>query len=235
MTGSPLTLRVSLSQLQRAVAKLYSQLQQRFEGNTLVSRIWASMDHDLQAQVASLKKLPPSFWQSLKKQEKELTHAAGSVLPQSAERPAGHLPSCLAQALDTEEPIILKVYAPLIRRLRIDWTNLALDFYVVVKAHIARLAESIQLYSGDPALGLRCAVLLQNFEKEVQEQAVIEAAPARSRSKKAASARHIGKAAARKRVQISAKKKPTRSLDKMAKRAKPIVAKIKLSRRRAQR
>jgi len=234
------TLRGSLSQLQRAVAKIYSQLQQRFEGNYLVSSVWAAMGHDLHAQVESLKKLPPSFWQSLKNQEKELARAAElvyPVYPANADWRSGSLRSCLTQTIDLEEPIILKVYAPFIRRLRSEWTEHALDFYVIVKAHIARVAHSIQLFSGDPALSLRCAVLLHSFEKEVQEPPEVEVAPSKRKksAKKSAPAKPKTNKAAVRRAPASAKKRPIGPLDKIKKHAKPMVRKIKLAPRRARR
>lgn len=228
-------LRGSLSQLQRAVAKFYFQLQQRFEGNVLVSSMWAAMSNDLQAQVESLSKLPPSFWQSLIKQEKELSNAVELIPPLNGENLAGSLRSHLARTVDIEEPIILNVYAQLIRRLRIEWTELALDFYVEVKAHLARVARSIQLYSGDPALIQRCAVLLQSFEKGVQWPAIIEEIPIKPGRKKAAQPRHSGKATSRARGHASIKEAHVRSLDKISKRAKSRAQQIDISRRRAQR
>ena len=78
MKNLPLRLRSPLSKLEKAIARFYLQLQQRFEGNSLVSESWAAMGSDLQAQAESLKKLPSSFWQSLKKQEKELVRATGA-------------------------------------------------------------------------------------------------------------------------------------------------------------
>jgi hypothetical protein len=201
----------------------------------LVSESWAAMRKDLQAQAESLKKLPPSFWQSFKKQEKELVHAAEVILPQDASVLAGSLQSCLALTLDLEEPIILKVYGPLIRRLRVEWTERALDFYIMVKAHIARISRLIQLYSGDPALSQRCAVFFQNFEKEVQEPAIVEVAPRKTAPKKPRPVKHAAKVAVRRHELAPAKKRPARALGKMVKRSKPLVKKIEISRRRARR
>jgi hypothetical protein len=233
MTSAPPTLRGSISQLERAVARYYSQLQQRFEGNSLVRTMWASLGNDLQSQVESLRKLPQSFWLSLKSQEKELAQAAELALPQHAER-AGPLPMCLAQTVELEEPIILRVYAPLIRRLRNEWTELALDFYVMVKAHITRVTHSVQLFSGDPGLCLRCANLLENFEQEVQEPAEVEIAPKKVAAKKSA-ARPAAKAGKARNVKSAATKTPIRSLPRIAKRSKPLVQKIEIARRRARR
>ena len=225
MVNSSLTLRGSLSQLQRHIARYYSNLQQRFEGNTLVSGMWATMGHDLQAQVENLKKMPASFWSSLKDQEGQLAQAAHVTLPTVE----GPLRSCLEQTLALEEPVILKVYAPLIHRLRSDWTEMALDFYVLIKAHISRLAQSIQMFSGDPALSLRCVVLLQNFEKEVQGQ--VKIAPVKEKPQR----RKARTKPTRVKIQAARTKRAVRAIDKISKRAKPLVQKIEIPRRRAQR
>jgi hypothetical protein len=210
-------------------------LQQRFEGNNLVSGTWAAMGHDLLAQVESLKKLPSSFWHSLKKQEKGLTRAAELILSQDMGKQVGTLQSCLARTLDLEEPIILRVCAPIIHRLRSNWTDFALDFYVMVKAHIARLARLIQTYSGDPGLSQRCAVLLLNLEKEIQELVEVEAIPAKLVLRRVTSARHSRKAAGGRLAQIPAQKRPSLSLRKIPEHAKPLVKKIEIARRRARR
>jgi hypothetical protein len=237
MAHSSTTLRGSLAQLQRAVAKIYSQLQQRFEGNYLVSSVWAAMDHDLQVQVESLKRLPPSFWQSLKSQEKELARAAELVNPGNVDWLPGSLRACLTQTIDLEEPIILKVYAPLIRRLRSEWTGHALDFYVMVKAHIARVAQSIQLFSGDPSLSLRCGALLHSFEKEVQEPPAVGVASSsrKKNAKKSALAKPKIKKIIVRRKAAPTKKRPIPTLNKIKKHAKPMVREIKLAPRRARR
>jgi hypothetical protein len=240
MTNLPLQLRGPLSRLQRTTVKFYSQLQQRFAGNSLVSESWAAMGNDLTAQAESLKKLPSSFWQSLKKQEKELLHAAELILPEDTGKPTGSLQACLVETLDLEEPMILTIYALLIRRLRVEWTERALDFYIMVKAHIARLARLIQAYSGDPALSLRCAILFHNFEKEVQEPAVIETKSSKSARKKtahkkAAKVKRSGAAALTRRARVKDTRQPARSLKKLSKRAKPLVKKIEITRRRARR
>jgi hypothetical protein len=235
MKNLPLGLRSPLSKLEKAIARFYLQLQLRFEGNSQVSESWAAMGSDLQAQAESLKKLPSSFWQSLKKQEKELVRATGLILPEEPSKPAGSLQACLITMLDIEEPMILKVYAPLIRRLRAEWTERALDFYVMVKAHITRLARIIQAYSGDPALSQRCAILFYDFEKEVQEPAAIEIARKKPAHKTATAKRHVRETAAARHPKVAVVKRRTRALDKLVKRAKPLVKKIEIARRRAHR
>ena len=235
MKNLPLRLRSPLSKQEKAIARFYLQLRQRFEGNGLVSESWAAMGGDLQAHAESLKKLPSSFWQSLKKQEKELVRATGLILPREAIKPASSLQACLVQMLDIEEPIVLKVYAPLIRRLRSEWTERALDFYVMVKAHIARIARIVQAFSGDPAMSQRCATLFQDFEKGVQEPVVIEIKKKGPDRKKALAARHVRKMAAARPAKLAATRRRARVLEKLAKRAKPLVKKIEIGRRRARR
>jgi hypothetical protein len=195
--------------------------------------MWASLGNDVQSQVESLKKLPQSFWLSLKTQEKELAQAAEQALPHHAEK-AGSLQICLAQTLDLEEPIMLKVYAPLICRLRNEWTDLALDFYIMVKAHITRVTHSVQLYSGDPGLCLRCANLLQSFEQEVQGPAEEEIVPAQVLARKSA-ARPAAKAGKARNAKKAAAKTPIPPLTRIAKRSKPLVQNIEIARRRARR
>jgi hypothetical protein len=226
------TLRGSLSQLHRSVARYYAELQQRFEGNCLIREMWASMSRDQQAQLESLKKLPPSFWMALKDQEKDLVRTAEQLSPAGTDHQGIPLQTCLVQIIDLEEPIILKICAPLTRRLRSAWTELALDFYVMVKAHIARVAQSVQLFSGDPSLGQRCALLLQSFEKEVQEPPEIPAIRVKRPKKKPADARRTTAKTNRRHKPVARKREPLRSRVKIAKRAKPLVPKIKIRTRR---
>ncbi len=235
MTTQLLSLRGSLGKLERNLAKIYSQLQERFAGNSLISGTWAAMGNDLHAQAESLRKLPHSFWESLKKQERELARAAESIVPPDAGKEHSTFQVCLVKTLDLEEPVILKIYAPLIRSLRNDWTELAVDFYVMVKAHIVRVSRLIQSYSGDPTLSLRCATLLLNFEREVQERAEPAPAPSRSKAKKRVAAKRGTKAAPKRRVPMAAKARSVRSIDKIVKHPKPLVKKIDISRRRARR
>jgi hypothetical protein len=230
MTAPVPTLRSTLSKLQKAVAKFYVRIEERFAGNNLVRDMWSSMVRDLEAQVASLKKLPPSFWQALQSEEKVLARAALRLYPARDDEIAGSLQSCLVRTINLEEPVILAIYAPLIRHLRGEWIEHALDFYIMVKAHIARVSQSIQLFSGDPELSQRCVGLLKNFEKEVQEQPA--AAPVRS-LKKSKKTGHAAKSS--RQAKASAGKPRLRALNRIATRGKPIVQKIEISRRRVSR
>jgi hypothetical protein len=194
------------------------------------------MGHDLLVQAESLKKLPSSFWHSLKKQEKELARQADLILSRYTRKEVGTFQSCLARTLDWEEPIIIEVCAPIISRLRSNWTDFALDFYVMVKAHIARIARLIQTYSGDPYLSQRCAALLGNLEREIQGTVEVDKVPANAVSKRATSARRSRKAVRGRLARIPARKRPAaRPLRKMPEHAKRLIKKIEISRRRARR
>jgi hypothetical protein len=236
MTDAPLKFRISLSKLQRASAKYYLQLQQRFAANVLVSEMWGSMEQDLLAQAEGIKKLPSAFWMSLQKQEAELARAAESLYTGFSGEQGGTLTACLSRTFELEEPVILSIYAPLIRRLRADWTEVALDFYVLVRARIIKLARLIQTYAGDPALCQRCAVLLVNLDKEVQEPNKVAVSRKRQTSQKSAGPvkRPVKAAAGRSKLAVS-KKSPARQRDRVAKHAKPLVKEIGISRRRARR
>ena len=236
MTNPPLKFRVSLSKLQRAAAKYYLQLQQRFALNGLVSEMWGSMGQDLLAQVEGIRKLPSAFWLSLQKREVELSRAAESICTRFSAENDGTLSACLSRTFDLEEPIILGIYAPLIRRLRTDWTEVALDFYVLVRARIVKLARLIQTYAGDPALCQRCAVLLVNLDKEVQEPSEVAVSKKGKASRKSAGPvkRPVKAATGRRKLAVSVKSS-ARQRNRIAKHAKPRVSKIAITRRRASR
>jgi hypothetical protein len=236
MTDSPLKFRISLSRLLRASAKYYLQLQQRFAANVLVSEIWGSMEQDLLAQAEGIKKLPSAFWLSLQEQEAELARAAESLYTGFSAEQGGTLTACLSRMFELEEPVILSIYAPLIRRLRTDWTEVALDFYVLVRARTIKLARLIQTYAGDPALSQRCAVLLVNLDKEVQEPPKIAMSRKGQVSQKNADpVKRPVRAAAGRSKPATAEKSPARQRDRVAKHAKPLVKEIGISRRRARR
>lgn len=230
----------SISKLQNSGARLYVEVAQCFKENNLIRDIWLEMAHDKEQQVASLRSLPRSFWIELKKQEDGLLEATQSCL-QFAERSKDEersLKKCFTETLEFEEPIILKVYAPLIRQLRTEWTDHALDFYIMIKAHVARLLRVVQSFSGDPILVQRASTLLQNFEKEVQAPEVPPVPVVLSTSRKAASRKHGQDAhrAPTRKAQAHAAGRSL-SLGKRTKsvtpRAKPFVKNIELRRRRA--
>jgi hypothetical protein len=227
----------SITELQHTVVQRYHNLEQRFIDNKVISELWRAMAHDISHQISSLDALPPSFWNRLKQELDNLTDAiASSSRVLITEKNADHsLKSCLEFSLYIEEPIILSAYVPIIRSLRENQANQSLDFYIMVKAHLARITRVTQAYSGDPLIIQRSSLLLQNFEKEVQE-------PQSPSTHKVDNAVHHAVSKFREEKQ---EEKPPRTATKrlahpLAKRslnrpghAKPLVDKVEIRRRRA--
>ena len=178
-----MNLRGSIAEYQKRLHKIYLQLSQGFSENNLVRTLWNDMAHDISRQIQSLNALPRSFWNQLNKSnQKELLQAVQSAQSQVIEikeikKEDLSLKACFEKVLQIEEPVILSVYVPLIRRLRESWTDQALDFYIMVKSHLARIARIIEAYAGDPFIIQRSGYLVKRFEKEVQEPQILESAP----------------------------------------------------------
>ena len=231
-----MNLQGSITGLQDTVAQLYLELEHHFKENQLIRDLWGAMAHDVAQQKQSLNVLPPSFWNQLKSEKEEISEAVSeSTKKQTAEKKEDQtLKSCFEIALLFEEPTTLKVYVPIIRKLRENWTDQALDFYIIVKAHLARIMRVTQFFAGDPIIIQRSNLLLQRFEKEVQEPQ----APPKPKLSKA----HVVQTAKQKQATKSHRKviaKQTSTLAKHAKshrkRTKPLVEKIRLQRRRIRR
>jgi hypothetical protein len=226
----------SIKDLQNKIVQLYLKLEHRFSENGLIRELWSAMANDVSQQIRSLNALPPSFWNQLKKdQNLPLIAAAESACHQSIENEEDQsLMGCFSRALVLEEPAILKVYAPLIRSLRENSTAPALDFYIVVKAHLARITRVTQSYAGDPAVIQRANSLLQAFEKEVQEPSIKIARPEAKKALAEHSAKH--KEPAQKQKKASVKARPSAKPAKILHRhPKPLVKKAGIARRRARR
>jgi len=168
----PMNLQGSINENQNVLSGLYLKLKKRFTENALVLDLWDSMESDIGQQIRSLKALPPSFWRQLKQ-------AADAPKPSSPGKNKDHtlekeevisLQRSFEIALEAEEPVILQIYVPIIRNLRKNWTSESLDFYILVKAHLARIVRVTESFAGDPLLAQRANILLQAFEKEVQER-----------------------------------------------------------------
>jgi hypothetical protein len=222
----------STIELQNSLAQMYLKLEQRFSGNRLIGELWGGMAHDILRQIASLKAFPSSFWNQLKKDQDG--QSGGGHNLQITENPEDlPLKRCLELALHLEEPTILKIYVPIIRSLRRNWTNTALDFYITVKAHLARIVRATESFSGDPITIQRSNLLLQSFEKEVQEPYEVD--------KAVESLKRAVKPAKAKRPAEKPRKAPkiTKPLAKHSKthrnRTKPLLKKVELPRRRARR
>ena len=224
----------SIRTLQNRIAHLYIQLEQRFSENMLIRELWSSMAHDVSQQIQSLNALPQSFWNQLKKEpDPELTSSIEAAAGQNiANEEDPSLKGCFIDVLRVEEPAILKVYAPLIRKLRENSSAPALDFYIMVKAHLARITRVTQSFAGDPDIIQKAHNLLQSFEKEVQEPPIEIRVPDKKKKKAARSAKHRDSAKKIRKPQAKARPlaKPSKILRR---RPKPLVKKVSISRRRA--
>jgi len=233
-----MNLRGPLGKLQRGGAGFYSLLAQRFMENELIHDTWTAMATDLLQQQASLKAIRPAFWFHVKAEEKQILQAIQESLAHTKVTSRNNhsvltLHDCFERTLQLEEPLVIRVYAPLIRQLRLHWTDRALDFYVIVNAHVTRLAGLIAGFSGDPALIQRCGNLLNQFEMEAQRSETAEPSRRRSPKGQRASARRAKGRKEPSRRRVAAK--PQRTLLKKAKTgAKHLVKveKIDLQRRR---
>ena len=217
--SDPMNLNGSIKRYQDTLIQLYLHFGQNFGDNQLVRGLWNAMANDISQQKDSLHTLPRSFWNQLKEVESELhevigSHAKTQIVDNKEDI---SLKYCFEQALRTEEPTILKIYAPIIRRLREGYTDRALDFYIIVKAHLTRIARMVEAFSGDPLAVQQSNLLLQSFEKEIQESRAKDVTPA----KKPSGARSVrtGKAAAKTPTRIR-KISPAK-----AKRAKKPISK----------
>ncbi len=231
----------SIATLQNSGARLYTSIAQYFKENSLVRNIWLEMAHDKEQQVACLKSLPPRFWSELRHSESGLEEALKSCrqarCPGESEEHS--LQKCFTQILEFEEPVILRVYAPIIRKLRTEWTDQALDFYIMVKAFVARLLRIVQSFSGDPVMIRRADSLLVAFEREVQARDLPATPAGPATLKERLHERHPAEA------QQPARKSQSKSSSKsslisertksIAARSMRLVKNIELSRRRARR
>lgn len=162
-----------LGRLQKSSGRLYLQFAERFSENNLIRDAWTEMARDLEHQTASMREIRSSFWKELKKDEKALISATKEISTtlektRRASPTDGFLHYSFVNSIEFEELLTLKIYAPLLYKLKSQWTNRALSFYVTVNAHITRLVRLVQQFSGDPILIQRSASLQERFEREAQ-------------------------------------------------------------------
>ncbi len=235
-----MSLSSAIEKLQNSGARLYSELAQYFIENGLIREIWLEMAHAKEQQVASLKSLPPRFWVALKNRQEHLAESVQSCLrpgPCSSTQECT-LHKCLERSLEFEGPILQKVYAPLIRQLRTEWTDHALDFYIMIKAHVARLVRVVESFSGDPVLIKNANTLLQDFERDVQTPEVppvVASQKARRATTpvrpKTAVRRKAAKRVVPARTAVSSRRRLGKRTKVIPARAKPLVKNIELRRR----
>jgi hypothetical protein len=240
-----MNLYVSTTELQNTLVQLYLKFEQRFSENALIRELWSGMAHDILYQMASLKSFPSSFWLQLSKdQDGRMEEEILIAKMQIAEKPEDlPLKQCFETALLFEQPAILKIYVPIIRSLRKNWTNTALDFYIMVKAHLARITRVMESFSGDPLAIQRSNLLQQSFEKEVQTpREVMKPAEKANKNRVIHPTNEPAgksKSASKKQVSVKPSSKVASVPAKHAKihhsRTKPLVKKLGLQTRRAHR
>jgi hypothetical protein len=232
-----MNLRGSIAKLQNTGTRLYLTMAQYFKENKLIRDIWLEMAHDKELQLSTLRSLPRSFWTKLEGGEVGLDESLESLLlPAKCSGNEEHsLLKCFTRTLEFEEPIILRIYPPLIRQLRTEWTDHALDFYIMVKAHVARLLRVVQLFSGDPVLVNRAGILLENFEKEVQKPESLPRQSTPIATRKAESRKHKTRGSKATAKAISHTRHHAKRGQGIPRRSKSLVKNLELQRRRARR
>ena len=165
----------AIVEYQNSLLQLYRKFEERFEENSVIRTLWRDAAGDVELQIQSLKSFPPSLWNQVKNDQdggfEPVVKAVkeGFALPANAANIS--LRDCFETSLQLAEPVILKIYARVIRLLRKNSTAPALNFYILVKAYVARLVRTTESFSGDPMLIRRAQALLAGLEKEVQEPA----------------------------------------------------------------
>jgi len=225
-----MNLQGSIKKLQKVGINLYIELEQYFSENKLIRDFWKAMAQDVMQQSKSLHSLPRSFWNRLHNKQNSLGEAIHYSLSiqTTNKKEDKSLKRCFLRTYDFEEPTILKVYAPLIRYMRKECTGQALDFYIMVKAHLARTMRITEAFGGNPLFVQRSSALLQCFEKEVQmPQAEEEGKGAHGKTQATRKSRSKKKTKAKLRAKIPKRARPRRT--------KSLFEKIDLRRRRVRR
>lgn len=220
----------ALAKLQKNGADLYLQMAEFFTENAVVRAGWTELARDLEHQADTLRTLPAAFWNQLRADEVAIKAAVERCATGARNCTTHSLSGCFAQALAFEEPLILNTYVPLIRILRTgSLTSHGLDFYILVKAHVARLVRMIEPFSSDPAVLQRAHSLLEQFEREVQQPAVDATAVQQVKAPK--NRKRVRPAAAEQSKQIHTRAPRPKNISA----AKRLVKKLGLPRRQAQR
>jgi len=229
-----MNLRGSLTKLLKGGSVFYKERARLFEHNPVIRDAWLQFSQDMEQQVAGLRELPPAFWREVEPLEKSLAESVRAcldLLPKRNNNEVPSLQSAMCQTLSCAEPVILHVFAPLIRKLRTSWSNRSLGFYVIVKAHVTHVNRLIETYCGDPILIQKAANLMEAFEREAQEPEIVPVQKARRIASSSPKARKSAKV--RTKRSAGALKTARASLSRPA--AKPVVRKMTLARRRASR
>ena len=155
---------------QNSLLRLYRKLEERFEENSIIQTLWRDMSEDVSLQIQNLKSLPPSFWNKFKNDPNNNFEPSIKESPSASVNVSDiSLRDGFEISLQMAEPVVLKIYARVVRLLREHSTAPALDFYILIKTYVARLVRTTESFSGDPLLIQRARLLVAELEKEVQE------------------------------------------------------------------
>ncbi len=230
-----MNLQGSLSKLLKTGSIFYRERARLFDHNPVIRDAWTLLAQDMEQQATGLRGLSASFWREIQALHPGLMDEIRACLasaPRKKDNGTISLQDTLNRALSCEEPIILRVFVPVIRKLRVSWTGRALDFYVIVKAHVTHLDRLVRSYCGDPASHQRAATLLESFEKEVQRPEVVRTERTRRSSRSARNVRKSSKKPRIRSLQPSRRKSGARRVRSVS---KPVMRKVSLGRRRARR
>ncbi len=234
-----MSLKAALARVQHTGGHFYLKVAETFSENPLMREAWITLSQDMELQAKSLEGMPSGFWKVLKPEEQAhlgvVKECSLGQLTETKEDRSLH--NGLVRSLNLEEPLILRAYVPLIRLLRTEWSDRALDFYIIVRSHVTRISRMVQLFSIDPALLQRVQNLQQQFDYEVQTQPAQELALKRelSRKKNFSPARTHAVRKPKKARSSKLQLPLSERVQRIAKRAKPLVGKIEMTRRRARR
>jgi len=155
---------------QNSLLQLYRKLEERFEENSIIQTLWRDMAGDVSLQIQSLKSFPSSLWNQFKNAPgDDFESAIKSISSPPVNMTEISLRDSFEISLQFSEPVVLKIYARIVRLLRKNSTAPALNFYILVKAYAARLVRTTESFSGDPLLIRRAQLLIAGLEREVQE------------------------------------------------------------------
>jgi len=168
-----MNLQGAIVEQQNLLLRFYRKLEERFGENGVIQSLWREMAGDVSMQIQSLKSLPTSTWNQFKNSLNNSFESAVNEVKETSTQTADvsnlSLRDCFEISLQLAEPVVLNIYARLIRTLRKNSTTQVLNFYILVKTFVARLLRTTQSFSGDPLLIRRAQLLLAGLEKEVQE------------------------------------------------------------------
>jgi hypothetical protein len=201
----------SITEVLNTLVQLYLKFEKRFNENALIRDLWSGMARDVLQQIAGLKSLPSSFWLQLNKdQDGRMETDIKNARLQITEKPEDlSLKQCFETTIRFEEPTILKIYVPIIRSLRKNGTNTALDFYIIVKAHLARITRVTESFSGDPIAIQRSNLLQQSFEQEVQRPQEIIKPAEKEKKQQTVQSTPMPEGTSKKATKKQASKKPS--------------------------